>query len=109
MTNLTELFCHIDDFWLLYVNNSAQHLLKRGQAQRRRTTALCESEIMTLLIHFHQARYRDFKTYYTQYVQVHLRAEFPHLCSYTPFVQLIPRALPVLSAYLHACFGSCTG
>ncbi len=31
---------------------------------------------MTLCIHFHQSRYRDFKSYYTQHVQLHLRREF---------------------------------
>lgn len=109
MSNLTELFCHVDDFWLLYSDTHHQRLLASGQRQRQRATDLCESEIMTILIHFHQARYRDFKTYYTQHVQVYLRAEFPKLCSYTRFVQLIPRALFVLCAYLHACFGTCTG
>ncbi len=34
--------------------------------------------MMTIVIHFHQARYRDFNTYYTQHVRVFLRAEFPH-------------------------------
>jgi hypothetical protein len=35
--------------------------------------------------------------------------KIPKLCSYTRFVQLIPRALLVLCAYLHACFGTCSG
>ncbi|MFN8371321.1 MAG: hypothetical protein U0694_00365 [Anaerolineae bacterium] len=51
---------------------------------------------MTILIYFHQARYRDFKTYYMHYVQVYLRSEFPQLVSYGRFVQWIPRVLVAL-------------
>lgn len=64
---------------------------------------------MTLLIYFHQMRDRDFKTYYTQYVQVHLRVEFPRLVSYSRFVERIPSVLVPLCAYLRHCYGSCTG
>jgi hypothetical protein len=54
-------------------------------------------------------RYRDFKTYYTQFVQVYLRAEFPKLVSYSRFVELIPSVLVPLCAYLQSCYGECTG
>ena len=64
---------------------------------------------MTLLIYFHQMRYRDFKTFYTQFVQVYLRAEFPTLVSYNRFVELMPRVLVPLCAYLRHCYGNCTG
>lgn len=107
--NLTELFCHVDDFCQLLEADRQSYQLTSDARQRQRSGNLCDSEIMTLLIHFHQARYRDFKTYYTQYVQVYLRREFPHLISYSRFVQLMPRVLVALCAYLHYCFGSCTG
>lgn len=48
---------------------------------------------MTLIIYFHMSRYRDFKTYYTRYIQPHLRGEFPYLVSYSRFVELMPLAL----------------
>ena len=67
------------------------------------------SEILTIVIHFHQARYRDFKAYYLQYVAVQLRREFPTLVSYQRFVELLPTIVVPLCAYLHVCFGSCTG
>lgn len=105
--NLTELFCHVDDFCQLVARSGQHHLLTRGVRQRQ--GELCASEIMTLLIHFHQAHYRTFKAYYTEHVQVHLRGEFPGLVSYNRFVQLTPRVLGLLCAYLTACFGSCTG
>lgn len=37
------------------------------------------SELMTIVVHFHQKCYRDFKTYYTEYVMTHLTGEFPIL------------------------------
>ena len=105
--NLTELFCHVDDFCQL-VTRSGQHRLLTSGVRRRRGD-LWDSEIMTILIHFHQAHYRTFKAYYTEHVQVHLRREFPNLVSYNRFVQLTPRVLVLLCAYLHACFGVCSG
>lgn len=91
--SLTELFCHVDDFWQKFEPNWREEQLMSGQQQRARKGQLCESEIMTLLIHFHQARYRDFKTYYIHYVQRYLQREFPKLVSYNRFVQLIPRVI----------------
>lgn len=64
---------------------------------------------MTIMIHFHQSRYRDFKSYYTQYVQLHLRSEFPNLVSYERFVALMPSVLIPLCAYLISCYGRCSG
>lgn len=64
---------------------------------------------MTILIYFHMSRYRDFKTYYTQYVQRHLRREFPKLVSYTRFVELMPMALWPLCLYLKSRLGPVTG
>lgn len=64
---------------------------------------------MTILILFQQSGYRTFKGFYTQHVQTHLRAEFPHLVSYTRFVGLMPRVVLPLAIYLHTQLGACTG
>lgn len=64
---------------------------------------------MAIMIYFHQMRYRDFKTYYIQFVQVYLRSEFPKLVSYNRFVELLPSVLMPLCAYLQSCYGDCTG
>ena len=107
--SLLELFCHVDDFWQTFAQKWEGEMLQSGVQHRRRKGQLCSSEIMTILIYFHQMRYRDFKTYYTQLVQVYLRAEFPTLVSYNRFVELIPRVLVPLCAYLRHCYGRCTG
>jgi len=106
--SLLELFCDVDDFCQAFQRQQAAQL--PAQTGRRvRQPGLCESEIMTLLIHFHQAGYRTFKTYYIDYVQTQLRGEFPHLVSYSRFIQLLPRVVLLLWAYAQSRCGRCTG
>ena len=110
MESLVELFVPVDDFCQAFLPELEKHLLQSGQIQRRRERSLTMSEVMTILIHFHQSHYRNFKAYYCEYVLRHLRSEFPGLVSYTRFVDFIPSALLPLCAYLrYACLGDCTG
>jgi len=106
--SLLELFCDVDDFWLGFEPRWKASRVAAGK-HRERAGQLCPSEVMTLLIHFHQSHYRTFKAYYTEYVQVHLAKEFPHLVSYPRFVALIPHMIGPLLAYLQTCYGACTG
>jgi hypothetical protein len=106
--SLLELFCDIDDFWQVYEPFWHQGLLAKGK-QRLRECQMSMSEMMTIVIHFHQQRFRDFKTYYTQYVMQHLQGEFPTLLSYSRFIQLMPRIVLALCAYLRLCYGQCRG
>jgi len=110
MPSLVELFVHVDDFCQAFLPELEQHLLQSGAIQRRRERSLTMSEIMTILIHFHQSHYRNFKAYYCEHVLPHLRGEFPGLVSYTRFVDFIPSALLPLCAYFrHTCLSDCTG
>ncbi len=106
--SLLELFCHVDDF-CQQVQISQPKQLRDQNGQRVRQPGLSASEIMTLMIHFHQSSYRHFKGYYQQHVQTHFRAEFPHLVSYSRFIQLVQRVLVLLWAYAQYCCGACTG
>lgn len=107
--SLLELFCHVDDFWQQFRPAWEQEMLQGAFRQRRRMSQLSVSEVMTIMIHFHQSRYRHFKAYYTRYVQEQLYREFPRLVSYERFVALMPGALVPLCAYLVNCYGSGTG
>jgi hypothetical protein len=106
--SLLELFCDVDDFMLHFTPSWKAEQLAAGK-QRERAGQLCPSEIMTILIHFHQSHYRTFKAYYMKHVQVHLTNEFPHLVSYQGFIALIPSMMVPMLAYLQSCYGSCTG
>jgi len=106
--SLIELFCDVDDFCQSLSKKEAQFYLGQSTSKGRKPT-LDTSEVMTILIHFHQAGYRTFKSYYVDYVTIHLRSEFPALVSYNRFVELTSLVLKPLCLYLHSRFGSVTG
>ena len=106
--SLLELFCDVDDFYQ-HVQHERLPQLTHTSGQRRRQPRLSESEIMTLIIHFHQSGYRNFKDYYTEHVQKYLTAEFPNLVSYSRFIQLMPRVTGLLWAYAQSSREACTG
>ena len=107
--SLLELFCHVDDFCQWFEPRWQQSLLQTGTVKRIRQTELSTSEMLTIVIHFHQSHYRNFKKYYTEHVLVHLCSEFPQLVSYHRFVELMPRLLVPLMAYFYHCKGHCSG
>jgi len=109
MLSLEALFCHVDDFCQRFEPQWKQKLLGNGMQQRQRRRSLCLSEIMTILIAFHQSAYRNFKWFYTQRVCWDWRDAFPGLVSYNRFVEWMPSTLIPLCAYLRHCFGTCTG
>jgi hypothetical protein len=110
MDSLLELFCDVDDFCKDFLPFWNHLLLSGDQKQRQRSRSLTTSEIMTLLIAFHQSHYRDFKAYYLEHVLKHWKAEFPGLVSYNRFVEYIPSVLVPLTIYLHTCcLGRCSG
>jgi len=110
--SLLELFCHVDDFWKQFSPYWQAHSLERnGHRGNRhvRTPRLSMSEIMTIVIYFHQSHYRNFKAYYTRHISNQLSSEFPDLVSYNRFVELMPRVqLPLLAYFIH-CRGKCRG
>ena len=107
--SLPELYCHVDEFYQHFEPVWHQHQLAAGSSTRRRRGQLSMSELLTIVLHFHQAHYRDFQAYYLQSVAVQLRTAFPTLVSDQRFVELRPTVVVPLCAYLQACFGSCTG
>jgi hypothetical protein len=109
MESLLELFVSVDDFCQVFLPFWERKLLQDGSKKRRRAGQLSVSEIMTIIIHFHQSHYRDFKAYYTDHVCQHLRSEFPYLVSYERFVILMSSVLGPLSAYLKSLYGRCHG
>jgi hypothetical protein len=106
--SILDLYCSVDAFWQQFEPLWEREQVATGR-RRRRATRLHPSEIMTILILFQQSGYRTFKGFYTHHVERHLRAEFPHLVSYSRFVALIPRVVLPLAVYLQTQMGRCTG
>jgi hypothetical protein len=109
MESLLELFVSVDDFCQVFLPFWKRKLMQAGSKKRNRPGQLSTSEIMTIIIYFHQSHYRDFETYYKEHVCQHLRREFPNLVSYERFVTLMPSVLGPLSAYLKSLYGRCHG
>ena len=53
--DLLTLFCDIDNFCQLFLPAWHRQLLSSGERKRRRATGLCASELMTILVPFHQS------------------------------------------------------
>ena len=107
--DILPVFCDIDDFCLLFEPLWQQRLLSHEPRQRRRASALCLSEVMTIIVLFHTSSYRNFKSYHTEHVMKHLVWAFPRLPSYNRFVELMPSALIPLCGYLQTRKGQCSG
>lgn len=105
--DILPLFCDIDDFCLLFEPLWEKKLLETRR--RNRPSALCLSEVMTIITLFHASSYRNFKAYYTEHVLKHLAWAFPRLVSYNRFVELMPSALVPLCGYLQSRKGRCSG
>jgi len=88
-----------------------KHFFKtNGKKHRNRLYNLSDSEVITILILFHAGQFRNLKHYYTQYVQVHLKKEFPKTVYYNRFTELQQKvAMPMAIFLKTCCLGICTG
>jgi transposase len=109
MYSLEELFCSVDDFCQSFEPQWKQQLLGTHLKLRNRQRSLRLSEMMTILIAFHQSCYRNFKTYYQAKVRTQWASAFPGLVSYQRFIEWVPSTLVPMAAYLRSCFGQCSG
>ena len=106
---LEEMFCQVDDFCNLFMPSWETCLLEQGLQKKTWQCQMSSSEIMTILILFHQQRYRNFKTFYTEHVQKYLKKEFPDLLSYSRFVEQKKRVTIPLFFFMLSLSKSQTG
>ena len=103
------IFCDTDDFCKAYEEYCRNKLLM-DKEEVVPQTRMSLSDIMTILIMYHLSGYKTFKWYYTKYVMVHQRKDFPDLVSYNRFVEIMKFALVPLILYtIKARFGKCSG
>jgi hypothetical protein len=105
---LVELYCSVDDFWKQFKNEWDKHLIDRNWPHGPKPE-LSTSEMMTIVILFHQSNFRTFKHFYCDYVLKFLRKEFPKLISYSRFVYLMKNLFVPLFAFLLHSRGKITG
>jgi hypothetical protein len=109
MDNLVEIYCVVDDFTQIFLPQLHQQMLTTGEKKRLKPSKLSVSEVMTLIILFHQSDYRTLKHFYLNYVSLHLRDAFPKLVSYSQFVRLEQTILMILCEFLNSRKGKNTG
>ena len=106
---ITQIFCSIDDFCKDFVPNWESQLLSNGK-KRIRKSNLSISEVITIQVLFHVSGYRNFKTFYLDYVCKFLTKEFPNLVSYNRMVELKSSSFIPMMIYLKTKgLSDCTG
>lgn len=107
---LIAIFCEIDDFCNEVAKKTPQPQLNGATSGRRGPTCcLSTSEIVTIQILFQMIGYRNFKTFYTGFLQIYWKQYFPKLPSYQRFVELINRAIFPLTLFIYFKSGKKTG
>lgn len=107
---ITEIFCSIDDFCLVFEPALQKRQLSTGKKTRKRKFTMTISEVVTITVLFHLSGIRTFKHYYIEYVQKQLKQEFPNTVSYNRFVELMQSNILPLTLYMKTCcLGKCTG
>jgi hypothetical protein len=93
---LEELYCQVDDFNQGFMCEWEATLIENKVSKKSWECQMSASEIMTIMILFHQKNYRTFKHFYTGYVSLFLKKDFPNLLSYNRFVEQKKRvAMPL--------------
>jgi hypothetical protein len=96
--DITELFVLLDDFCAEYDQFLQKQFLPKNRNPTR-VPCLQISEIMCVILLFHQSPAKNFKYFYTSYLQEY-QSEFPSLPSYNRFVELQQRCLGHFHALL---------
>ncbi|MFM8454400.1 MAG: transposase, partial [Gammaproteobacteria bacterium] len=104
MYQLRNIFSEIDDFCNNLSRHTFKYLLESDRVPKTKTGPSCclsDSEIMTILILFQMVRFRDFKTFYCNFVQKNWLSYFPKLPSYNRFVELMKRVIFPMTLFVH--------
>ena len=108
---ITELFCMADDFCKFFDAMMKKYTLKSDNKRAyHRDSTISKSEIMLIMILFHDSGYRCLKHFYVEKVCKHLRHLFPKVVSYNRFVELEKQvAVPLALFIKKVLLGKCTG
>ena len=102
-----SLFCFVDDFYKGFEPWYKKSLLTCGTKKRNRQCKMSLSEIITILIAFHQSGMSCFKYFYLELMR-NYRNLFNYLVHYDRFVALIKLAFPALVCLLKTIEGAVT-
>lgn len=102
---MIELYIEIDDLYQEYLSyQCTQSSSLFTQVSSTRKPRMIGLEVATILVCYHLSGYKNFEYYYKQVIQGSYKSYFPNSLSYSRFVCLISRALPLLVLWsLHSC------
>lgn len=106
--NITALFFCIDEFCKAFEEWEKHRLIDTGK-KRYRSCEMTLSELLTIMVVYHLSPCKNFKYFYLIHLAHFHKEEFPHLLSYSRFVQLMPRLFVPLCILLQNLFGEETG
>lgn len=109
MDKLIELFCAVDDFCNFFMPRFEDELLAQLGKRQKRKSNMSTSEVMTIVIHFHQSHFRNFKAYYQTLLQKNLKLYFPKLVSYNRMVEIMQNVILPLIFFIHYQSKTSTG
>ena len=98
------LYTFVDDFCMAFEPWYERQMLSEDKPKRRRGGQLKLSEVITILLAYHQSGMACFQYFYFDLMR-NGRHLFPHLVSYSRFVYLIKRAFPALVCMIKSACG----
>ena len=99
----TELFCIADDFCKFFDAMMSKYTLKTSLKRNyHRDSTMSKSEVMLIMILFHDSGYRCLKHFYLEAVCKNMRHLFPHVVSYNRFDEL--KNIAQVEHSRHRCF-----
>lgn len=99
----------MDDFCRTFIVEWQKNQLIQGEKKRHRPHRMSYSEMITILVSYHQSGFRAFKWFYLRHVQRYWQSEFPNLLSYNRFIELMPELLAPLTAFMASRCGVSAG
>jgi len=94
-------FCKIDDLTLKFKEFEASFWLFAPDSKPGKKPKLTDSEIITILVLYHESGYKTFKDFYKRFVLKALKSYFPNLVSYDWFLTLMQRVLMQVMGLIH--------
>ena len=107
--DIVELYSVVDDFCKIFMEKWEAKMLSDGVKKRNRLGKMNVSEMMTIVIFFHQSNNRNFKNYYLGLISEHYKNYFPDLLSYPRFVSIMKSILVPLCSFVQSLSGEKTG
>ncbi|EER21993.1 IS982 family transposase, partial [Rickettsia endosymbiont of Ixodes scapularis] len=93
--DITALFYFVDDFCKVAEYWISRSFLPISNKKPTRESKISHSELLTIVLLYHQSPCKNFKYFYMSYLQLY-KSEFVTLPSYTRFIALKPRILTYL-------------